>query len=212
MFEKFFAKYNKETKVRADKFTDTMNRLTSPKNAASSKSPAPPKPFSKSIPPMPETTKAQESKPLAEEKQVNNQFRSELSNLFGKSEVKQEVQENVNHSEDYCKNVIESVLKDIKADFAPHGRDVRVNVNTVLLLGSASVINKGRTEYEYSIQLKKGSTPQTTTIIVKESGLRGGWDVRPSMSNQKITEVGKEEYFKDFFEGYARYMKFKGWL
>lgn len=216
MFEKFFAKYHKETKVKADKFADTLNRVTSPISKDNSKDgkikiTSNSVSVNKSIPPMDENY----SSPKVNKNQssdISNQFQSELSNLFGNSSKIDSEPENKNFAEDYCKNVIEAVLKQIKGDLAPFGRDVKVNVNSILLLGSASVMSQGRTEYEYSIKLNKGANSDKTTITVKESGLRGGWDVRASLSNLKMSEVNKEDYSKDFLDGYKRYIKAKGWV
>jgi hypothetical protein len=213
MFEKFFAKYNKETKVKADKFADTLNRVTAQKEVSSINSQKQPMGIVKPIPPQ-DFSKNTSNQTSINNKNVqdssNNEFKDELSNLFGSSNSQKE--NAVNYAEEYCKTVIESVLRQIKADLAPHGRDVRVNVNNILLLGSASVHSRGRNEYDYIIQIRKGASNQTTTVTVKESGLRGGYDVRPSISSRKIEELNKEDFTRDFLDGYKRYMKFKGWL
>lgn len=203
LLSKLFSKYSNDTKVKADKF---VNKLEHVESVASKQ---PPKAVVSSLPNKPfnnEINKPQTREP------INNQSDNDFSNLFSNNRKSVSEEEIKNGIITYCREVIEPVIKQIKDELAKHQREVRVNLNTILLLGSASVFYRGRAEYDYVIQIKPGKTKENSTLVVKGTGERGGFDIRKSLSGLTIEEVKKEEYLKDFLNGYKGFMVARGWM
>lgn len=201
LLSKLFSKYSNDTKVKADKFINKIDHIKPEKSIASQKTEQ--SSYSKPL----------NNNPINENRNTSNSnAESDFSNLFSgkrtlalEEDIKSEIMS-------YCREVVEPVIKQIKEELSKHQREVRVNLNTILLIGSASVYYKGRAEYDYIIQIKQGKTKSSSTIVIKGSGERGGLDMRKSLSGLTIEEVKRDEYLKDFLNGYKSFMTARGWM
>ncbi len=113
--------------------------------------------------------------------------------------------------EDYFKNVFDPFSKRIKEELGKHQREIRVNINPRINICTILIIFKGREEYQYILQVKPGKTEQTSRVIVKESGARGGDDERATLTGLSVDKVTLNSLLTDFLAGYKRHISRMGW-
>ncbi|MFN4152641.1 MAG: hypothetical protein ACK4IX_16990 [Candidatus Sericytochromatia bacterium] len=124
---------------------------------------------------------------------------------------------NVKHKiepDDYIKNIILPFIKEAEIEVSKFGRKMRSFFNKMLMLSSISVEYSGKVEYNYIIQIKNSYLVNESSILtIKETSLTGTYSIKNDISGRKINEVGKDDLFHDFLEGYKKYMnQQKGWL
>lgn len=200
MFEKIIGKFigSKietpkfvEPKVKADKFVDTFIKVTR------------------------DTPLSENPVKLANMIKQNQDIENEFSNLFSTPKAKEVVapiaKDDNSHLISFLKNTFEPSGKKIKEELIKHLRDVKISVNTIINIGSIMVTFQGREEYQYIVQLKAGKNVITTKLNVKESGERGGFDERLTLSGITIDKIGQMDIIKDFLAGYKRHLMRKGW-
>ncbi|MFN8672054.1 MAG: hypothetical protein U0457_08225 [Candidatus Sericytochromatia bacterium] len=181
MFGKFVSKFV-EPKVKADKFVDTFTRITS------------------------EHTEIK--KEVVKEKQIDDAF----SSLFSSPKANVPPPPPTEFLPmQYFKNTFEPFGKRIKDELAKHERMVKININPVINLGTIIVNYKGRDEYEYILQIRPGKTEQTSRVVVKDTGERGGHDERASLTGLTVDKISLSELLQDFLAGYKRNLARKGW-
>lgn len=176
-----------EPKVRADKFVNTFINLSN-------------------------DTKTEISNIIREQQAIEDQFSNLFSTAKPKEEVKSVLKDDSSHLSDFLKNTFDPAGKKIKEELLKHFRDVKISINTVINIGSIMVNFQGREEYQYVIQLKVGKNIINTKIIVKESGERGGFDERLTLSGETIDKISQNDIIKDFLAGYKKYLAKKGWV
>lgn len=182
MFENIFNKF-KEPKVMADKFVKTF------------------------------TTVTDEYKDIKKEVNKEKQVESAFFNLFRsapKVNMPPPPPKDFDTTE-YFRLSFEPFSKRVKEELSKHQREVRVNINPLINISTLLIMFKGREEYQYIVQIKAGKTEQTSKIIVKETGVRGGHDERSSLTGLTPTQVPTIDLLTDFLEGYKRHLDRKGW-
>lgn len=185
MFEKIIGKFITpkieppkfvEPKVRADKFVDTFIRVT--RNTPLSENPV----------------------KLANMIKQNQEIENEFSNLFSTPKAQKIIEPVVKDDNSnlisFLKNTFEPSGKKIKEELIKHLRDVKISVNTIINIGSIIVNFQGREEYQYIVQLKAGKNIITPKIIIKESGERGGFDERLTLSGLTIDKIGQMDIIR----------------
>lgn len=225
MISKFENKfYNRDDiEVRADKFVSTYSKLAKTEvgqeqKSTQQKAPPPPPPASKPVaPPPPPPTASKPAPPPPSSSSVSTDFSNDFASVFsGKTlqtaSTQTTIASDANFLDEYYKDVIMPVLNNIKEELSKYGKEVTYTMNKTLNISSLSVNYQGRNEYDYIIQIKKGATASSSILTLKESGQRGGYDIRETLTNMKLNQVSKADFIKDFLSGYRKFAVSKGWM
>lgn len=142
-------------------------------------------------------------------------FESKYKDLFDISTIFHTlIKKSTLNTEKYLKEVIEPFIKIIEPEISKLGRKVSFFDNKILMLFTLSVEYLGSVEYVYIIQIKTTyfNNKEEKLLIIKESSLKGSYNINYSLSGRKISEIGKEDLHHDFLESYKKYMNKKGWI